>query len=56
MVYKKEWKTNSKVVYLYKSIWVLLACQVYLTDERTTVTSLFDFDVETHFLSSLLNV
>lgn len=54
MVYTKEWKQNSKVVYLYMSVCVLLACQVYLTDEGKTVTSLFDFDVETHFLSSLL--
>lgn len=54
MVYTKEWKQNSKVVYLYMTVCVLLACQVYLTDEGKTVTSLFAFDVETHFLSSLL--
>lgn len=54
MVYTKEWKQNSKVVYLHMSVRALLACQVYLTDEGKTVTSLFDLDVETHFLSSLL--
>lgn len=53
MVCTKEWKQNSKLVYLYMSGCVLLACQVYLTDEGKMVTSLFAFDVKTHFLSSL---
>ena len=54
MGYTKIWKQKSKLVYLYMSMCALLACQVYLTDEGKTVTSRFDFDVETHFLSSLL--
>lgn len=53
MVCTNEWKQNSKLVYLYMSGCVLLACQVYLTDEGKMVTSLFAFDVKTHFLSSL---
>lgn len=54
MVNTKKFKQNSKVVCLYTSVCVLLACQVYLTDEGKTVTSPFDFNVETHFLSSVL--
>lgn len=41
-------------VFVHEHVCVLLARQVYLTVEGKTVTSLSYFDVETHFLSSLL--
>lgn len=43
-------------VFVHEHVCVLLARQVYLTVEGKTVTSLFYFDVETHFLSSLLKL
>lgn len=53
-LYKRMETKQQGGVFVHEHVCVLLAHQVYLTVEGKTVTSLFYFDVETHFLSSLL--